>query len=488
MGRTGFRLATLAAIPVLVLSACNSTVATPTPPAATPSAAPSATPSATPSAPSGSIRWFVGLDQGTQPAQVAAEKAFVASYNSVNRDGITISLEIVPTTTAADVLKKEIAAGNTPDIVGPLGVGDLNGFEGVFLDLAPQIQKNNLDLTAFDPALVKFLQQGGQGQIGLPYLVSPGYIWYNKDIFAKANLPALPTRVGDPYQGQTWDWNELAKIGAQLTVDKLGKKPGDLGFDPKSIVRYGLGFQWNDLRRMASCFGGGSFVGGDGKTAQVPAVWADAVSWYYAGVWGRNPFIPNGLAEASALLAQGNAQSSGVVAMNVAWATSIPSIAADAQSSKVKDWDIAVMPSWKGTTTSPMYADTFAITKTSANPDAAFKAMVAIMADQTLLKGYGGEPAKTADQQTYFDNFDQTLASIFPGIKVTWSVLGEMQKYPAVPSFEANMPAYAQAQQDYTAVLTRLQTTPGLDVVAELTKLQAKLQADFDAAQPIPSR
>jgi hypothetical protein len=174
--------------------------------------------------------------------------------------------------------------------------------------------------------------------------------------------------------------------------------------------------------------------------------------------------------------------------MNVAWATSIPSIASDAATSKVKDWDIAVMPSWKGTTTSPMYADTFAITKASANHDAAFKAMVAIMADQTLLKGYGGEPAKTADQSAYFDNFDQSLAPIFPGIKVTWSVLGEMQKYPAVPSFEANMPAYGQAQQDYTALLTRLQTTRGLDVVAELTKLQAKLQADFDSAQPILSR
>jgi multiple sugar transport system substrate-binding protein len=484
MGRTGFRLATLAAIPVLVLSACNSTVATPTPPAATASP----TPSATPSAPSGSIRWFVGLDQGTQPAQVAAEKAFVASYNSVNRDGITINLEIVPTTTAADVLKKEMAAGNAPDIVGPLGVGDLNGFEGLFLDLGPQIQKNNLDLTAFDPALVKLLQQGDQGQIGLPYLIFPGYIWYDKDIFAKAKLPALPTRVGETYQGQTWDWNELARIGAQLTVDKLGRKPSDVGFDPKTIVRYGLDFQWNDLRRMASCFGGGSFVGSDGKTAQIPAVWADAVNWYYAGIWGSSPFIPNGFAEASAQLGQGNAQSSGLVAMNVAWATSIPSIAADAKTTKVKDWDIAVMPSWKGTTTSPTYADTFAITKASANHDAAFKAMVAIMADPTLLKGYGGEPAKTADQQAYFDNFDQNLAPIFPGIKVTWSVLAEMQEYPAVPSFEANMPAYAQAQADYSALLARLQITPGLNVVAELTKLQAKLQADFDSAQHILSQ
>jgi hypothetical protein len=60
-----------------------------------------------------------------------------------------------------------------------------------------------------------------------------------------------------------------------------------------------------------------------------------------------------------------------------------------------------------------------------------------------------------------------------------------MQKVPAVPSFEANMPAFAQAQQDYTATLTKLQITPGLDVIAELTKLQTKLQTDFDSAQPL---
>jgi multiple sugar transport system substrate-binding protein len=480
MGRSGFRLVTLAAIPVLVLSACNSTVATPKPSGSTvPSAAP------TPTAPPGTIRWFVGLDQGGDNAQVAAEQQFVAGYNAGNKDGVTIRLEVVPSATAADVLSKEIAAGSAPDIIGPIGMGDVNAFADSLLDLGPLIQKNNIDLTAYDPALVKFVQQGRQSQLGIPYLIFPGYIWYDRDIFAKAKLPDLPTRVGETYQGQTWDWNQLAKVGAQLTVDKTGKKPSDAGFDPKNTVQFGFDFQWNDLRRMASCFGSGSFVGADGKTAQVPAVWADAVSWYYAGMWGKSPFIPNGLAEAGALLVGGNVQSSGAVAMNVGWATSIPSIAADATTSKVKDWGIAVMPSWKGTTTSPMYADTFAITKASANHDAAFKAMVAIMADQTLLRNYGGEPAKTNDQPAYFANYDQALAPIFPGIKVSWSVLEEMQKVPAVPSFEANMPASAQAQADYTAVLTKLQTTPGLDVVAELTKLQTKLQADFDSAKPL---
>ena len=482
MRRRGLRLVALAAIPALAFGACNATSPTPTAAPATPTPAPPA------GAASGTGRWFVGLDSlGTQTAQVAAEKAFVANYDAVNRDGITIKLEIVPSVAAADVLKTEMAAGNAPDIVGPVGVKGLDGFDGLLLDLTSEIHKNNVELTAYESSVVKFFQGGDIGQIGLPYDITPGYIWYDKDAFTKANLPPLPTTVGEQYQGQTWDWNELAKVAAQLTLDKSGKKSTDHGFDPKNIVQYGMDFQGADARRVASLFGAGSFVATDGKTAQIPALWNDAYTWYYDAVW-KGHYVPSGAVESSALLAGGNSQSSGRVAMNAAWGSSIMSIAADAKTSKVKNWDVAVIPSWKGTTTSPMDADAFTITKASKNPDAAFKAMLAIMADATLLKVYGREPAKTADQAAYFTALDATLAPVFPGNEVTWDVLGEMEKLPAVPSPDSNMPAFDQAYSDIGSFFTKLQTTEGLDVNGELTKLQKVLQTDFDAVQPLLSQ
>ncbi len=485
MGRRGLRLITLAAIPVLAISACSGAAATPTAAPATQAATTTPTPAPVTSAAPGAatVRWFVGLGSGTQPAQIDAQKAFVANYNSTNKDGITVKLEIVPNANAYDVLKTEIAAGNAPDIIGPVGVKGRNGFEGLFLDLTSEIAKNNFDLTVYDPTLVKFFQTA-DGQVGLPYDIFPGYIWYNKDAFAKAGLPNLPTKVGDQYQGQTWDWTELGKVAAQLTLDKSGKNSTQAGFDPKNIVKYGIDFQWADGRRMASDFGAGSFVAADGKTAQIPSVWSDAFNWYYDAIW-KYHYAPNGAAESSTLLAQGNSQSSGNVAMNAAWGWSISSIATDAKTAKVKTWDMAVVPSWKGNTTAGMDADTFTITKASKNPDAAFKAMVAIMADPTLMKDYGGEPAKTADQAGFFSSFDATLAPIFPGNKVTWSVLGEMQKYPAVPSIEADMPNFTQANNDYTAFYTKLQSKSGLNINTELTALQATLQKDFDNAQPL---
>jgi len=48
-----------------------------------------------------------------------------------------------------------------------------------------------------------------------------------------------------------------------------------------------------------------------------------------------------------------------------------------------------------------------------------------------------------------------------------------MAKLPAVPSHEADMPNSAKANGDIGKFLNRIQNTPGLDMAAELSKLQA---------------
>ena len=457
-------------------------------PAHAPSASPSASPTpgylvdqtSSPIANRTTVRWFVGLGSGTLTSQIEAQKAFVANYNATNRDGIAIQLEVVENPTASEALRAEIAAGNSPDIVGPVGVMGRNGLSGDFLDLADEIRKNNVDMTAYDASLVNFLREGS-AQIGIPYDISPGYIWYNKDIFAAAGLPDLPTKIGEPYQGQPWTWDNLARVAASLTVDKNGFHATDAGFDKNGIVKYGMDFQWADARRVASCFGGGTFLAADGKTAQIPSAWTDAFKWYYDAIW-KGHYVPTGAGEASTILGSGYPMSSGRLAMNAGWAWSITSIASAVADSKVKSWDIAVMPSWNGTTTSPLDADTFTILKTSKNQDAAFKAMLAIMADPSLMKNYGSEPARTADQAAYFDSFDKTLAPVFPGNHVTWSVLSEMATVPAMPSHEADLPNATKANADITTFLTRLKNAAGLNIDTELAKLQQTLQKDFDSA------
>jgi hypothetical protein len=146
---------------------------------------------------------------------------------------------------------------------------------------------------------------------------------------------------------------------------------------------------------------------------------------------------------------------------------------------------MGVWPSFNGTVSAPMDIDTFVIAAASKNPDAAFKAMLAIEADGSLMKMYGGEPALTSAQAAYFTAFDATLAPIFPNNKVTWSVLGEDEAVAPAISHEADMPNFNTSWNDANAALTKLQNTDGLKVSDVMAALTTKLQADFDAAQPL---
>jgi multiple sugar transport system substrate-binding protein len=442
-----------------------------------------ASPAASPTA-SGPVivRWFISYSGGGMFDPPGRE--FAQTFNSSQSD-FSLKLEMVPSSNAYDTLKADIAAGNAPDIIGPIGIKNRNGFEGLFLDLTTEIAKNHFDMTQYDPGLVEYVQQGAKGTIAIPYDIYPGYIWYNKDIFARNNLPPLPTKVGELYQGQLWTWQTLAKLAAGLTVDMNGKISTDPGFDAKNIHQYGMDFQWTgDLTRLASSFGSGRLVAPDGKTAQIPAAWASGLAWYYNAVHFAH-IVPDGTAEGSTLLAGGNSQSSGNIAMNAAYGWSISSLASDAATAKVHTWDMGVWPSWNRVTSAPLDIDTFLITAATKHPDEAFKAMLAIYADPALMKMYGGEPARTADQAAYFQAFDATLAPIFPGNQVTWSVLDEDLKHANPINHEADMPNFQTSWNDASTELARLQNTAGLNIADELAAFKAELQRDFDAAQPL---
>ena len=114
-----------------------------------------------------------------------------------------ISLEIYNNNVAASLLATQIAAGNAPDIIGPVGVEGLNIFRDQLLDLAPLITKSGFDTSKYDPALVDFFKMGeGGATIGVPFATYPSMLWYNTKAFNEAKLPLPPTKVGDAVRGQ----------------------------------------------------------------------------------------------------------------------------------------------------------------------------------------------------------------------------------------------------------------------------------------------
>jgi multiple sugar transport system substrate-binding protein len=481
----------VAAVLVIALGGNLFIQARKSPPAGLPSGSANAnltkTPSASASTGKTRVVWFIGLGAGSQPDQLQAETDFRAKYNATNTDNISLELTIISAGTADDTIDKELARDGGSDIVGPIGIQARAGLPGRFLTLDDLIARNKTDLGVYPPALLAtFKNTAGQYE-GLPYDEYPAFIFYNKDLFKAAGLPNLPTQVGEKYMGQDWTWDELATIAKQLTVDTSGRRSTDAGFNPAKIKTYGFDTQWiNDLRRFATPWGAGSYVAADGKTAQIPAVWEQAWKWYYDAMWTSH-FAPNN-AERSALdMGAGTTAATGRVAMELAWTWAISSFGADAQgkpAAKFSHWDMGVLPSNDGVATDPVDADSFAITKTSKNPDAAYKTMLAIMADPSLMAAYGDMPVNPSQRATYFKVAQAGVDAQFTNNPITWSALTEMAKYAAAPTHQDPFPNYVKGTTDDQAFYTELQSKGGLNLDAEIAKFKATLQADFNAAAP----
>jgi hypothetical protein len=104
------------------------------------------------------------------------------------------------------------------------------------------------------------------------------------------------------------------------------------------------------------------------------------------------------------------------------------------------------------------------------------------VASAELLTAYGAMPADQTKQQAWFDSIDATPA--FAGIKLNWDVAKAMLAYPDIPNHQSWVPDYPKVRSAMQAFGNNYRTTSGLDMDAELAKLQVTLQGIFDAATP----
>lgn len=432
------------------------------------------------------IRWYVGLGAGTDAPKIEAQQALVEEYNA-SQDQIELVLEIVDNAQAYDVLATQIAAGNGPDIVGPMGIRGRASFPGAWLDLTPQIEATAYDLSDFDPALVDFYKVEGEGQLGIPFAVFPSFLMYNKDIFDEAGIPYPPANYGDPYidwDGVEREWNidTLREIAMILTVDENGNDATMEGFDTEAIVQFGYGTQFADVRGRDTLFGSGNFVDADGN-ATIPDNWRAAEEWYHKAMW-EDYFYPNGVYGGSDLFPGGNWFGSGNIAMVtihtwfLGWGT------ADLDAA----WDFGPVPSYNGVTTAKLHADTFGILAATENPDEAFTVLSYLLGEKAseLTTLYGGMPARLSLQPTYLDTFVGVTAEQYPDVdwaSLNWPVVIAGLQYPDNPNHEEGMPSFLESSARYAAYAQVVDNNADADVNAELDSLQSDLQAIYDAAE-----
>ena len=416
------------------------------------------------------LRWFVGLSTGTDPKQVEIEQALANHFPAI-QDKIVLDLEIVPYSAARDALLTEFAADNGPDIIGPVSWHGINAFQSQWMDLKPLLDS----------------YKTSEGQVSLSFAVYPSAIFYNPALFDKVGLAYPPDSYGPNLSPASyrldgreveWNWETVREVARRLTLDASGKNVTQPGFDKSKIVQYG--FTWNYENQpsyLGTFWGNGAYTATDGKTAQFPAAWKDAWAWTYTGIWGDQPFIPNGQTSASADFDKGNPFNSGKVAM-----TDQPSWYLCCMANL--KWEIGALPAYKGKVAGRVDADFFGIWKGTRNPDEAFQALTyltttgvdkLIVGSADTPPAYNAMPSRIPDQGRWLD----ARKAQFPWVK-HWDLLVTNLSFPDSPSAEAYMPNYDKAWARGQRFYDLLVNTSGLDLDQEEAVFLADLQTIFD--------
>jgi multiple sugar transport system substrate-binding protein len=432
------------------------------------------------------VRWFCCLGSGDDPQQQAVQAEVVEEFNA-SQDRIQLVQEVIDFDVARDALSTQIASGNPPDIVGPVGWGGSNAFYGQWLDLTPLIESSGYDTTQFSEELIKFYQTD-EGQVGLPFAVFPAGVFYQKAMFDEAGLNYPPAAYGEPYvwpdgTEEEWSFDVMTKIGKMLTVDVNGNSPLDItddgsevpnpDFDATQIVQYGYVPQYQDPFHVGAFFGAGTEVAEDG-TAQIPEPWKEAWKWEYDGIFGEQPFIPTHAVRESAEFGAGNPFNGGKIAMAIThmWYTCCIGDAGES-------WDLAVLPTYNGVVNGRVDADTFRILKDTQHPEETFEVLTYLIGEAApkLLQVYGGMPARAEDQEAFFAG----RAEQFPFVE-NWDAMKAGLAYPDIPSAEGYRPSWTQVFDRYRIFRDLYRTTPGLDMDAEIATLEADLTDIFAQA------
>ena len=443
------------------------------------------------------VRWYCCLGAGDDPSQVAVEKKVINAFNAAHTD-IQIQGEFVIYDQAYDQLSTEIAGGNPPDLIGPVGFGGANAFSGHWLDLQPLINKTGFDTSQFESSAVDYFKVGDH-QEGLPFAIYPSELYYQRGAFQEIGINEPPHKYGDDYvavgaaahalnvadgTSVPWDKDTARKLALLLTVDENNKDATQNGFDPTKIAQYGYEPQRDDMRGLGAYWQAG-LLAPDGKTAQIPAAWAAAWHWYYDGMW-KDHFIVDGARYNDQISwnPDGVPFCNGKVAMadNFIWSTYCLAGAGD-------NWDIAAIPGYNGQQTAAFNADTFRIWKDTKNPDAAFTVLTYLLTDAAadLTTAYGAMPAKEDLRQDFFRSLESSIEDEL-GSKlqkpIDWQVAVDGIGHADVPNFESPLPFNKEGENTYnesvaaiTTAATRWDTQSGLNMDTEIANLQSDLQA-----------
>ncbi|WP_349691879.1 sugar ABC transporter substrate-binding protein [Actinopolymorpha sp. B11F2] len=175
----------------------------------------------------GSLRFITPADLGLERDLY---KGFLREFEEAN-SGSKVTVTFEAWDDYMTKLPTLLAGGAAPDLIHQhMSIVQDYGHRGALLDLAPLMERDGIDRSAFVPSLLDAFSEGDK-VYGIPKDSAAWGVYYNKDKFDEA---------GVPYPADDWTMEDLRETARALTRDDQGRSPDDAGFNPKKIKQYGL--------------------------------------------------------------------------------------------------------------------------------------------------------------------------------------------------------------------------------------------------------
>lgn len=191
----------------------------------------------------------------------AALKDFMAANPGIKVEGMYLPGDLDGSTYNTK-MKSMAASGTLPD-VGYFRPEEFGNYaeKDFFLQLDDRIKRDGMDSSYLSQT---WLTIGGK-TFGAYTAAECQVMFYNKKVLNDAGVTLPPTQYDE-----AWSWDEFVANLKKITVDKNGKHPGEAGFDPKNITRYGVVYDlWSAMYYPTIWSNGGGVISDDGKTVLV---------------------------------------------------------------------------------------------------------------------------------------------------------------------------------------------------------------------------
>lgn len=430
------------------------------------------------------IRWFVGLEIGSNFTQLRALEEVVADFNA-SQDEIELQLEVATIAGAYDLFAINISTGNGPDIVGPISWGMASGFPDQWLDLTPYLAASDFDTSSYDPGLLAFYQTEDGQTLSLPFSVSPAALYFVPAMFDEFGLAYPPQVYGETYAldglNQPWNWDTLTKVAKRLTIDVHNYNAIQPQFDRNQIVQVGFHPQRQSMTSFATFWGAAKMFAESDQgqyVSTIPSNWKAAWHWWHEGIWNEQPYIAPVHLSQTIEFGEGDVFYAGKAAIALGQAADLCCLTTFRD--RKLEFQLGILPvDETGKVNSRISETSFYIWQGTTHPDEAFTVLTYLLTTESakLLLAYD---AMSADSDQV-DNYIARKSQQYPTVThASWQVLAQGLAYPDIPSADQYLPNRNQALDRLQIFGSRILTTDIGDFDAEFQQLQADLTAIYN--------